>query len=274
LNSRILSDNPSIKDINLIYPGQRLKLRNPAFRSDSAGDGAAPMAEQAAAVSQGVVTYVEGSAIIMPKAAAAKQRLTSNTVVFPGDVIQTMDGGKVELIINRETVVRLRERTRLVLNEFRDAKTASGATRVGFSIGSLWTKMKKFREKAARFELELPTAIAGIHGTVYEATVNRDTSSEVKVFEGEVAVSGGGAKAGGRTERNYEIDGPVEVAGPEEVTLEEWVRIVGRMQRVIIDADGKPREVKPFQKAPDDAWEAWNGRRDVRIAELFKENTE
>jgi hypothetical protein len=109
---------------------------------------------------------------------------------------------------------------------------------------------------------------------VYEATVNRDTSSEVKVFEGEVAVSGGGAKAGGRTERNYEIDGPVEVAGPEEVTLEEWVRIVGRMQRVIIDADGKPREVKPFQKAPDDAWEAWNGRRDVRIAELFKENTE
>jgi hypothetical protein len=211
----------------------------------------------------------------MPKAGKAQQKLASNTVVYPGDVIQTLANGKVEIIINRETVLRLRERTRLTLNNFRDLRTDGGVTRVGFSIGSLWTKMKKLKNKADCFDLELPTAIAGIHGTVYEATVGKDTSAEVKVFDGEVAVSGkGGGARKTPDEGLIEVNGPDEVAGPSEVSLEQWVQIVRDMQRITIDKKGKPGGVLPFQKDPNDSWEQWNERRDVRISEMFKEKEE
>jgi hypothetical protein len=266
----ILSDNPSIKDIDLIYPGQKLTLRNPDYSPGAVDSGA--LVEKSLPVTQGVVTFVEGEAVIIPKNGQAKRRLFSNTIVNPGDVIQTLAQGKVEIIINRETVLRLRERTKLTLTNFRDLHAGSGRTRVGFSLGTLWTKMKKFKDKAERFELELPTAIAGVHGTVYEATIGKDTSAEVKVFDGEVAVSGkgGGAKKASPEGLN-EVAGPDEVAGPSEVSMEQWVKIVREMQRITIDKKGKPGNVEPFQKTPDDSWEEWNERRDARISEIFLE---
>jgi hypothetical protein len=266
-----LSDNPSIKNIDLIYPGQKLKLRNPDYTPEAA-DSAVPMVEKFMPVTQGVVTYVEGEAVIIPKGQKIKQKLASNTIVYPGDVIQTLANGKVEIIINRETVVRVRERTKLTLDNFRDLRTAGGLTRIGFTIGSLWTKMKKFKNKADRFELELPTAIAGVHGTVYEATINKDTSAEVKVFDGEVAVSGNAERARRAPgEGVTEVSGPDEVAGPSEVSMEQWIQIVRDMQRIKIDKKGKPGGVESFQKDPNDSWEQWNEQRDARISEIFKE---
>ena len=94
----------------------------------------------------------------------------------------------MEIIINRETVVRLKEKTELVLDAYRNVASGRGKTKAGFSFGTVWTKMKKFQDKVSRFELELPTAIAGVHGTVYQTAVNADSSAEVKVFSGEVAV--------------------------------------------------------------------------------------
>jgi hypothetical protein len=270
LRTLVLSDNPTIKNIDLIYPGQKLKLRNPDYTPETV-DSVLPLIEKSVSITQGVVTWVEGEAVIMPKTGTAEQKLVSNTIVYPGDVIRTLVHGKVEIIINRETVLRLRERTTLKLNNFRD-RTAGGVTRVGCSIGSLWTKMKKLRAKADRFELELPTAIAGVHGTVYETTVSRDTSAEVKVFDGEVAVSG--KSGGGRRppeEGPTEVTGPEEVAGPSEVSMEQWVRIVRDMQCIKIDKKGKPAGVESFQKSPNDSWEQWNEQRDVRISEMFSE---
>jgi hypothetical protein len=272
--SHILSDNPAVKNIDLIYPGQKLKLRSPQ-QAAPAADTARPLLEKSAAVTQGVVTYVEGDAVIVPKAKGAKQKLSSNTIVFPGDIIQTMANGKVEIIINRETVLRLRERTKLTLNKFRDLTTSGQATRAGFSIGSVWTKMKKFKDKADRFELELPTAVAGVHGTVYQTTVGGDTSAEVKVYDGEVAVSGKMAGEKDAAKQGLtEVSGPEEVAGPSEVSMEQWVQIVRDMQRIRIDKQGKPGNVEQFQKEPGDSWEQWNERRDERISQMFMENQE
>ena len=199
---------------------------------------------------QGVVTFVEGDVIITPKADNHKRKLVSNTIVYPGDMVQTMKNGRVEIIINRESVVRMRENTRLTIENFRDNQNNTGKSRVGFSLGTVWTKMKKFKDKISRFDLELPTAIAGVHGTVYEASVAKDTSAEVKVFDGEVAVSGA-SKAGtdaAAAGSAQEVSGPDEVAGPDEVSLEQWVQIVREMQKIRIDKKGKPQALESFKK--------------------------
>jgi Uncharacterized protein conserved in bacteria len=268
----ILSDNPLIKDANMIFPGQKLRLRNPDYKPEKT-EPADPVIEKKILATQGVVTYVEGDVFITPKSDNQKRKLASNTIVYPGDRLQTLKKGRVEIIINRETVVRMQENTHLTVEDFRDNQNNTGKTHVGFSLGTVWTKMKKFKDKVSRFELELPTAIAGVHGTVYEASVGKDTSAEVKVFDGEVAVSGAskpgkGAEATGAAE---EVRGPDEVAGPDEVSLEQWVQIVREMQKIRIDKKGRPQAVEAFKKDRNDSWERWNEERDQRISEIFEE---
>lgn len=281
LGAAFQKDNPTVKNIAIIVTGQTLRFRSP--RPAGAKTAETPVAAAAddslfvikIAARQGVVTCVEGTATLIRKGSNAGENLFVNTIVGPGDRIKTSANGRVEIIINRETVVRLREKTGAVIEAYRNSGNARGKTKIAFSAGTIWTKMKKFQDKISRFELELPNAVAGVHGTVYQAAVNADNSTEVKVFSGEVSVqgkSGGPAASGaGRGKGVKEVAGPSEVQGPTEVDLETWVRIVGAMQKVVIDKYGKASGAKPFSWDTTGTWEAWNRERDTRIQEMFEE---
>ena len=272
LGQAVAKDNPSIKDINLIYVGQKLQFRKPVTdttkRAEKDNNGP-PVFHKKVDATQGVVTYVEGSAKLTKKGNKTPEKLSSNVVVYPGDVIRTGDNSRVELIINRESVVRMKENTELTIEAFRDLKKKEGKTSLNFSLGSLWSKLKKFKDKISRFELELPTAIAGVHGTIYQTTVNSDKSAEVKVYDGEVAVSGKKQKKAVGTTKLQEISAPHQVPGPHQVSMDEWTRIVRAMQYIKIDKKGIPSDPSAFKKSPDDSWEKWNEERDKRIARMF-----
>ena len=296
LGKTIIADNPSVKNIDIIHPGQKLSLRKPVDASagtvkksgmqteatltplDAHTDSMAvhqPHQVRKMSISQGVVTCVEGTANWRRTATAPLQPLKINTVVAPGSVIETGADGRVEIIINREAVVRLRENSKTVLEAFRTSAGGTSKTRLGCSGGSWWTKVKKFKDRISRFELELPTAVAGVHGTVYETTVAGDGSSEVKVFSGEVAVSSAAAAAtpavpSPAAGAPVEVGGPHEVAPPQEVSMEQWTEIVRSMQRITIDNTGRPSRPESFTRA-DNGWERWNAQRDLRIAEMFRE---
>ncbi|MBN1307491.1 MAG: FecR domain-containing protein [Chitinispirillaceae bacterium] len=296
LGKAVVAENPSIKNIDLIYPNQVLTLRKPVEGAKTADksipvdstSAVTPSSRQSGpdasgealfvkkmSITQGVVTCVEGTVRLRRSASAKPQPLKINSIVVPGNSIETGADGRAEIIINREAVVRLREGTTTVLESFRPAAAGSGKTRIGCSVGALWTKVKKFKDRLSRFELELPTAIAGVHGTVYETTVATDSSSEVKVFSGEVAVSGGGGtKATGAASAPgapSEVAGPHEIAPPQEVTMEHWTRIVRAMQKMTIDKEGAPSRPVTFTKTTTGDWERWNNERDRRIAALFGE---
>ena len=89
----------------------------------------------------------------------------------------------------------------------------------------------------------------------------------VRVYSGTVAVAAGpiprpehagGARDGkpGKPERR-------QVAGPQEVTREQWERIVTNMMQVKVAADGTPSEPEEFALAKADEWETWNRARDA-----------
>jgi phage tail protein X len=295
MGTAILKQNPSIKDINVIIAGQKLTLPKPVEQTASTASGttstastikATPPAttrpqetpdtslavlfEKKVNATQGVVTCVEGSATITPRNGQAKGKLSVNTIVYPGDVIETGTPGRVEIIINRESVLRMKENTRLTIDAFRDNATQKGKTQVGFSLGTVWAKVRKFKDSISRFELELPTAVAGVHGTVYQTSVSKDSSAEVKVYDGEVAVQNRSLESGESGTGLSEVSGPDEVPGPSEVTMEQWTEIIRAMQRMSIDKKGKPSSVQPFTKSATD-WEKWNEERDKRVAEIFSE---
>jgi hypothetical protein len=270
--------NPFVNDINLIFPGQSLKLPDPerprAAPQARAKTDSAPTAalfEKKVNATQGVVTCVEGKAFVAEKSGTAKKKLTVNTLVYPGEVIETGKPGRVEIIINRESVVRMKENSRLAIEAFRDNAGQKGRTRVGFPLGTVWAKIKKFKDAVSRFDLELPTAVAGVHGTVYQAGVAADSSAEVKVYDGEVSVKHRTAADDGETAGATEVPGPEEIKAPQEVSAEQWVEILRAMQRISIDKDGKPSPVQEFTADTSDTWEQWNEERDEEIEDIFKE---
>ncbi|MFP4418730.1 MAG: FecR domain-containing protein [Fibrobacterota bacterium] len=279
MGAAIKESNPAISDINIIHIGQKLKLKNPDYNTASKTEqssGEHPLFQKNVKVTQGVVTYVEGTASIIPRGQNSKQTLKTNTIVKPGDLLETASNGRVELIINRESVVRMRENTQMNIEAFRNNAKNSKKTSLGFSFGTVWTKMRKFTDKVSRFQLELPNAVAGVHGTVYQTVVDPGNGSEVKVYEGEVAVSGNqkadnSDEAGNHPAGVQEVTGPDEIPGPHEVSMEEWVHIVTSMQKIRIGEDGIPGKPQSFTKEANDSWEKWNEERDKRIAEIFGE---
>lgn len=271
MGDAIKKENPSITNINIIHTGNTLQLQKPHAPSKKKTPSAT-LFEKKAAVTQGVVTCVQGGASLIKKGSSTRSKLKVNTLVYPGDVLETDAKGRVEIIVNRESVLRMKENTRLTLDAFRDKGKKKGATSCNLKGGTLWTKVKKFTDKICRFELSLPTAVAGVYGTVYQTSLASDSSAEVKVYSGEVAVKNQPQTPKTTTSGELEeVAGPGEVAGPHEVSMEEWTQIVRAMQKITIGKDGTPSEVTSFEKEPASSWEQWNEERDKRIAELFSE---
>ena len=55
-----------------------------------------------------------------------------------------------------------------------------------------------------------------------------------------------------------------QIAGPQQVTREQWEKIVTNMMEVRVSSDGVPTEPAKFALADpgQDEWEAWNRSRD------------
>jgi phage tail protein X len=270
MGAAVMGINPSLRDVNVIRANDSLKLRIPATAPQKTGEKAELFVKRLA-VTQGVVTCVIGKALLRKDKSSPGNALTVNSLVVPGNIIETASDGRVEIIINRESVVRLKENTRLVFDAFRNSEKGQGKTSCGLENGTLWTKVRKFVDKISRFELSLPAAIAGVYGTVYETTVDKDSGSEVKVFNGEVAVEGKAVPGAQEAPGPDEVPGPGEVPGPHEVSMEEWTRIVRSMQKISITGKGTPSEIQNFQRDTASSWERWNEERDIRIAEIFAE---
>jgi hypothetical protein len=285
LGKALQKDNSTLKNINLIVPGQQLLLKEPAEKTatiqhpDSPSGANSDSAKSDTVfvtrmdLSQGVVTYLEGSSSLKKPGGSKAIPLTVNTALYPGDRVETSSNGRVEILVNRESVIRMKENSILELDSLRNVSKSKGKTRFNFSFGSVWTKVKKFKDSISRFELELPTAVAGVHGTVYQTSVQKDSSSEVSVFDGEVAVSGNAPLAQTATKdlTPGEIAGPHEIPGPHEVSMETWTRIVRSMQKIHINKNGNPDSTAAIHEIPRDSWTVWNEERDRRIAEIFSE---
>ena len=285
LSETIKTDNPEIKNINLIYPGQVIKLRRadapaqiartttPAATAAKQSPAPAPASNptqraQTVMASTGLVTWVEGSVFVTH--AGTKSPLTLNSFVSPGDIISSGPASRAEIIFNGQVALRLKENSRITVTTFADSSREATPASIGCSVGHVWAKVRKFRDQVTRFELTLPTAVAGVHGTVYETGVAADSSSQVKVFDGEVAVTqanNGVMPTGPITE----VSGPSEVEGPSEVSEEAWTAIVRSMQQISINKNGKPGAVRAFKDNGSDSWEAWNKQRDQAIGVIFDE---
>lgn len=179
-------DNPSLRDPDLLQTGQKLRFRRSLDRR------ALPPGDQIERASRKAVATLVRGEVKLVRGGAAPVPLTANAFLRPGDRVITGPGAMAELVIDNQSVLRLRELSILSLVAFQDPTTRgqgrTAGTRVDLAAGRLWTKVRKWAGPLVGFEVRMPRAVAGVHGTIFTTEVAADSSSSVEVVEGVVSV--------------------------------------------------------------------------------------
>jgi hypothetical protein len=231
---------------------------------------AAPNAQPA-----GSVTFLAGEAT--RTAGGRAETLALGKAVYQGDVLETQKRTRVEVKLGDGSVLRLGPTSRAEVQAASFGKAVEDRkVSAKLLVGKVWANVAKAVGGEQRFEVKTENAVAGVRGTTFRVDAATDRSVVVKVYSGTVAVAGGvlprpehqepgteGAPPKGGAAPSGK-KGRVQVAGPQQVTREQWEKIVTNMMAVRISADGVPTEPEQFALASpgEDEWEEWNRTRD------------
>ena len=194
--------------------------------------------------------------------------------VYAGDKVETKKESRCEITFLNGHVVRLDENSIYTVEK---AVLSQDRTQVEskLSLGRLWSNIRKIFSKQDYFRVKSPTAVVAVRGTIYRINANPDSSTEVYVYRGEVAVSparsrgsqpGGGGGGPHRLQKPPQVAPPSQVQGPHQVSLETWFEIVKAQQQIIVRPDGSYQKAA-INLAQDAAldWVQWNRQRDALL---------
>ncbi len=224
----------------------------------------AVVAKAAAPAPAGTVTFVAGDAT--RAGGGTPQKLAVGSIVYPGDVLETRRRTRLEVRFADESVLRLGPVSRAVVEAARFGKTVEQRNvSAKLVVGKVWANVAKAVGGEARFQVQTENAVAGVRGTTFRVDAATDKSVVVKVYSGTVAVAAGpiprpehkGAEPAKAARR--------QIAGPQQVSREQWEKIVTSMMQVRVSAEGTPGEPETFALADAgrDEWEEWNRSRDA-----------
>ncbi|MBN2410797.1 FecR domain-containing protein [candidate division KSB1 bacterium] len=212
---------------------------------------------------KGLVTYVDGSAKKQKLADVQWTNVELNTEVTGGERVRTFVKSRAELELAELDKIRMAPKTTIdILKLYEETKEQQRETQVLLQEGDLWANVAKKSENMS-FAIGTPIAAAAITGTTLRMNVAQDSTSELKVYKGEVIITNAPESKDvvPKSIVPYEIEGPHEIPGPREVTLEEWALIVKSMQKVKINNKGQVTSSGNFASTDSDEnsdWVRWN----------------
>ncbi len=216
---------------------------------------------------KGLITYTDGRVKKRALSNEEWMNATKNSDVLSGDRVRTYQRSRAELELLELDVVRMAPETIIdVVKLYEETKQKVKETTLTVEKGDIWAKVKKKNENV-KFNISAPVAVAAITGTVLRMGVQSDSTTELKVYNGEVRITNAPEKTNltPKSIKVHEVPGPYEIPGPREVSLDEWIYIVRNMQKIVIDNKGKVKEVGEFEHTDQDEktdWVKWNLMRD------------
>jgi hypothetical protein len=172
------------------------------------------------------------------------------------------DGSRVELGPDSEFVIQ-----RCRLNKAKHTRRSS----FRLNLGEIWIRVRGSLEPGSKFEVETPTIVAAVRGTMFNVKVASDGTTQLQVYRGEVEISRSGAtrdvQSGGCAvvgRRGFDLRGMSEA---EKQSWQEVADITGPLLEVLEPAAGASTSMPlaPVRGRTEDAVAvAVNGER-VRV---------
>ena len=183
----------------------------------------------------------EGAVSVLKKGAEKWREARVNMPLNTGDAVYAREESFAEIVYSSGALLRMDEDSKIIIEEATENSVKTSTT-----VGNVWANMRKLVSSKKEFELSSPTATAAIRGTVFQMEANADSSTDISVFQGTVAVGPG---TGARQQPStgpadiVEVPGPQEIPGPYEVSLDQWRMIVAG-QMISVNKQGKFSEKK------------------------------
>lgn len=217
------------------------------------------------------ITFYTGEVQVQKPMKNAWSKALFNQTLLSGQKVKTQEESRAEIGFADGSIIRIDSNSKLDIIDAKKEKGGAQTATAKVWSGKVWANVNKMSKKT-KFQLESPTAVAAVRGTVYRMAVSDDQTTKIAVYSGEVAVDNKPivkfmeqkkAKAGGK---QGEIEGPTQIAGPSEVSLEQWVQIVKAQMEITIHPDGTYDIVNfnPIMDSQDD-WVRWNQERDKKL---------
>jgi hypothetical protein len=214
----------------------------------------------------GKVSFPLGNVLVLSKGEQQMRQVSFNMPVANGDKIETKKQSRCEVTFNDGSVVRIDEQSIYTIEKAVLSKKEKNVESE-LAIGKLWANVKKVVSNKDSWKLKSPAAVVAVRGTIYRMNAGADSSTQVLVYDGNVAVSPNPAAAaqgmGAAPGKPVQVQGPSQVQGPRQVTMSEWFEIVKAQQQIIVRPDGS--YVKSDFDPKDDSkleWVNWNQERD------------
>jgi hypothetical protein len=212
------------------------------------------------------VNQLDGSAQVLIPGQKKWRSLKLRDTLKGGYEVQTGSKTKLELMLPDYSVIRFANNSHFKILQLEAGdENKPRNVKVHMAVGRSWANLSRAIGKKGKFELSYENAVAGVRGTIYRMNVWEDKSALVRVYDGEVSISGGGKEEERKPVLGppQKISGPTAIPGPRKVTMEEWTVIIQAMQEIQIGADGtayKPREFTDQEDYYE--WVIWNKSRD------------
>jgi ferric-dicitrate binding protein FerR (iron transport regulator) len=216
------------------------------------------------------VTFIDGSAEIMIAGTTIWDALKIGNHLADGDHIRTGPASRMEIVLPDDSILRFADNTRFRIKKLDVcSEEQKRDVKIDVVLGKTWANVSKSLGITSNFELSSDNAVAGVRGTIYRMNVYDDKSALVRVYDGKVAVSGGGTSKAEKGQQQiytkpHKVEGPKPIPGPVKVTMQEWVYIIKSMQQIRIRADGVAEKPSDFTEKEDrNDWVDWNKERDL-----------
>jgi hypothetical protein len=226
---------------------------------------------------RGIVTYTKGQVKKKPTVSQAWLNAPVNTEVVTGDMVRTYPQSQAELNLLQLDVIRLAPQTTIdIVKLYQETKEKKVKTEIKLQKGQLWASVHEVSAQAD-FDIAAPVAAAAITGTILQMKVEDDTTTQLKVYKGEVHITNAPEKTDlqPRSLVPTQVPGPHQIQGPSQVSVEEWMYIVKSMQQITINKNGGVVSMGGFRATDMDEktdWVKWNKQRDLEWLRQIRKN--
>ena len=139
------------------------------------------------------ISHIRGPVEVKEPGEADFRPLTAEARVLAGSIVRTgKDAGALLHWVDGTRLQAGAETTLTVLECRLDKRTDQVLSLFQLEVGRIWVRVIRSLSADSKFEIQTPTATAGVRGTTFALEVGADGATDVLVYEGNVHVQSGG----------------------------------------------------------------------------------
>lgn len=172
---------------------------------------------------QGKVEKLVGQAFLRKDGGTSWYQLVQNTMVDEKVTIITMEKSELKIKLDNDIYVNVGPKTKLYIENLKSKPKTEAINEAGLKLlfGKVYSSINKKLETGAKYEIKSGSVVAGVRGTKFLVINYSNGSTEIKVYDGFVAINN---------------------------TIDQKQFTIVKNEKVIIQKTGKAEEILKFEE--------------------------